>query len=76
MAHISQSQRWQAFENFRKGLLECYLEAREVAADETELPIQTFTTICPYLIEEALERDFFPERVESADSNEGTLGDL
>lgn len=56
--------------------LECYLEAREAAADETELPIQTFPTICPYLIEEALERDFFPERVESADSNEGTLGDL
>ena len=46
-----------------KVYLECYLDAREDAADETGLPIQAFPLECPYLTEEFLDRDFFPEPV-------------
>lgn len=41
--------------------LGCYLDAREDAADETELPIDTFSWECPYTLEQVLERDFLPE---------------
>lgn len=43
---------------------ECYLEAREVAADETELPEQTFPLKCPYSLEQVLDPDFFPTAIE------------
>lgn len=45
----------------QKVFLECYLEAREVAADETGLPIDTFPLECPYTLEQVLERDFLPQ---------------
>ncbi len=44
-----------------KAYVECYLDAREDASDETDLPIQTFPLECPYLAEDALDPDFFPE---------------
>ncbi len=44
-----------------KAYVECYLDAREDASDETGLPIQAFPLECPYLAEYALNPDFFPE---------------
>jgi ribosomal protein L29 len=44
-----------------KVYVECYLDAREDAADETGLPVQHFPWECPYLVEEALDCEFFPE---------------
>lgn len=44
-----------------KAFLECYLNAREDAADETGLSIDTFPLDCPYTLEQVLERDFLPE---------------
>lgn len=46
-----------------KAYVECYLDAREDAADETGLPIQAFPLECPYLAEEALDPDFLPDPV-------------
>lgn len=43
---------------------ECYLEAREVAADETELPEQVFPLECLYSLEQVLDSDFFPTAIE------------
>jgi hypothetical protein len=40
---------------------ECYLEAREVAADETGLLINVFSLDCPYTLEQVLGKDFLPE---------------
>lgn len=53
-----------------KVYLECYLDAREDAADETGLPIQAFPLECPYLAEESLDPDFFPEPVAVDDDQE------
>lgn len=47
-----------------KAFLECYLEAKEIAADETSLPIDTFPSDLPYALEQALNTDFFPEASE------------
>lgn len=38
--------------HLEKVWLECYLEAREVAVDETELLIATFPWDCPYTLEQ------------------------
>lgn len=38
---------------------ECYLEAREVASDETALPLNIFP-LDPYSFEQVLNADFFP----------------
>lgn len=43
-----------------RAFLECYLEAREVAADETGLPIDTFPLECPYQLQQVLDA-FLPE---------------
>lgn len=45
----------------QKVWLKCYLDAREDAADETGLPLDTFPLDCPYNLEQVLERDFLPE---------------
>ncbi len=39
---------------------ECYTNAREQAADETDLPLTTFPEVCPYTIERSLNPDFLP----------------
>ena len=39
---------------------ECYLEAREVASDETALPLNIFP-LDPYSFEQVLNADFFPK---------------
>lgn len=39
---------------------ECYLEATEVASDETALPLNIFP-LDPYSFEQVLDADFFPE---------------
>lgn len=41
-------------------LYRCYSDAREDAADETGLPINTFPLDCRYTLEQALEQDFLP----------------
>lgn len=45
----------------QKVWLGCYLDAREDAADETELPIDTFPWQYPYTLEQVLEGNFLPE---------------
>jgi hypothetical protein len=42
-------------------ITEAYPDARENAADETGLALQTFPQRCPWTIEYVLERDFWPE---------------
>jgi hypothetical protein len=42
-------------------LLECYSRGRKAASNETELPLATFPTECPYLITEVLDTEFLPE---------------
>jgi ribosomal protein L29 len=40
--------------------LECYLDAREDAADETGLSISTFPLECPFDLQSVLDKDWFP----------------
>ena len=42
-------------------LADCYEDAREAAADESGLPITTFPTDCPFLLDQALNRNFLPQ---------------
>lgn len=39
---------------------EAYQDARELAAAETSLPMQTFPPACPYSQEQILDREFYP----------------
>lgn len=39
---------------------ECYVNIREQATDETELPLETFPLLCPYLPEQVLDSQFLP----------------
>jgi hypothetical protein len=39
---------------------EAYQDARELAAAETGLPMQTFPSVCPYSREQILDREFYP----------------
>ncbi|MEK7990820.1 MAG: DUF29 domain-containing protein [Thiotrichaceae bacterium] len=38
-----------------------YSRAVKIAEKETQLPVKTFPTICPYSIEQLLDDDFYPE---------------
>jgi len=40
---------------------ECYINAHEQAADETDLPIITFPETCPYTVDQILDAYFLPE---------------
>jgi DNA polymerase III delta prime subunit len=40
--------------------LECYLDAREDAADETGLSISTFPLECPFDLQSVLDKDWLP----------------
>ncbi len=53
-----------------KAFLECYLEAREVAADETGLLINTLPLECPYPLGQVLEGDFWPEATDGNSDND------
>jgi len=44
----------------RAVLAECYAHAREQAADETGLPLETFPVKCPYTPEQVLNSDYLP----------------
>ncbi len=46
---------------FTEIFAECYQDARELAADETGLPIETFPEQCPFTKEEILNTDYVPE---------------
>lgn len=48
----------------QKAFVECYLEAREIAADETGLSISTFPLECPYAFEQVLTAGFLPATVD------------
>jgi hypothetical protein len=41
--------------------VECYTNAREQAADETDLPLETFLVDCPYTFKQALNSEFLPK---------------
>ena len=41
-------------------LAEAYSDAREDAADETDLPLAMFPEVCPWPIEQVLAADFWP----------------
>jgi Domain of unknown function DUF29 len=40
---------------------ECYQDACEEAADETGLPLAAFPSICPFTLEQVLNRNFLPD---------------
>jgi hypothetical protein len=40
---------------------ECYQDAREEAADEADLPTQTFPAVCPFTLDQLLDRNFLPD---------------
>lgn len=40
---------------------ECYANAREQTADETDLPMENFPLDCPYTWESSLDTNFLPE---------------
>ncbi|ELS04342.1 protein of unknown function DUF29 [Xenococcus sp. PCC 7305] len=46
---------------FTKIFLECYQDAKELAADETGLSINNFPEQCPFTTEEILETEYLPE---------------
>ena len=47
---------------FQEVFDECYANAREQAADETGLPLETFPVICPYLPEQVLNSKYLPDQ--------------
>lgn len=47
--------------NLQDAVMEAYADALEVASDETGLPKSTFPDECPYLIEQLLDRTFYPD---------------
>ena len=46
---------------FTEIFAECYQDAKELTADETGLPIETFSEQCPFSTEEILNTDYLPE---------------
>lgn len=44
-------------------LEECYMFAREDAAEETGLPIKTFPLMCPYSLEQIQDSEFLPDQM-------------
>lgn len=46
---------------FTEIFAECYQDARELAADETGLPLETFPEQCPFSTEEILNTDYLPD---------------
>jgi hypothetical protein len=42
-------------------LVEIYLDARELAADETGLALKLFPVNCPYTLEQILNKDWLPD---------------
>jgi hypothetical protein len=40
---------------------ECYASARNQAADETGLPLETFPILCPYTAEQTLNAEYLPD---------------
>ncbi len=44
----------------QEGILEAYPDALDMASDETGLPLSTFPEICPYSIEQLLDKTFYP----------------
>jgi hypothetical protein len=38
-----------------------YLHARALAADETDLPLDTFPEVCPWAMTQVMDRDFWPD---------------
>jgi len=46
-----------------EALLAAYADARELAAEESHLPIETFPVTCPYPQAQVLEKTFYPPLV-------------
>ncbi|BBC22819.1 DUF29 domain-containing protein [Pseudanabaena sp. ABRG5-3] len=44
-----------------EALAESWTEARDLAIAETDLPDNNFPEICPFILEEIMNPDFFPE---------------
>lgn len=42
----------------------CYQKARDLAADETNLPLDTFPELCPFNDEQIFNPDYLPGKVE------------
>jgi hypothetical protein len=40
---------------------ECYTNAAQQAADETDLPLETFPLHCPYTPQQALDSEYLPD---------------
>ncbi|MBK1707034.1 hypothetical protein CKO40_21480 [Halochromatium glycolicum] len=63
--HPSMKRLWTA------AVQEAYGDARELAAAESGLPIETFPSSCPYSDEAILDHTFFPPHQPGADSGNG-----
>jgi len=48
--------------NLPEILLEAYEDALELAIKETRLPAATFPSECPYIVEQLLNDDFYPQQ--------------
>jgi hypothetical protein len=46
---------------FDDAVQDAYPDAVKIAAKETQLPVQTFPTICPYTVEQLMDEDFYPQ---------------
>lgn len=44
----------------QEGILEAYPDALDMASDETGLLLSTFPEVCPYSIEQLLDKTFYP----------------
>jgi len=47
---------------FEEVLSECYSKARNLASDETNLPINTFPSELPFTLQEVLDFDYLPNK--------------
>ncbi|NCJ06055.1 DUF29 family protein [Synechococcales cyanobacterium C] len=46
---------------FEAVMPQCYVAARNLAADETGLHLDTFPSVCPYSLNNSLNQDYFPD---------------
>ena len=58
---LLRSKSWQfTVREQQEGILEAYPDALDMASDETGLPLSTFPEVCPYSIEQLLDKTFYP----------------
>jgi predicted DNA-binding ribbon-helix-helix protein len=54
---------------------ECYSDARPLAADETNLPLDTFPELCPFSTDKVLNPDYLPDLEEDVQPSQQSQQD-